>query len=150
VTDSGSGPREPQHLERSASESLRVSDEATRTVNAARTAEDALHMTDTVEARVAQAQALIATARGEAKDARVEVENFAASATTPAERDTANALLDILARIESRFDGEESLLRDILKAGVDSTRSATRWSIAQIALTIATFIAGLLIGYLFR
>jgi len=142
--------RQPQHLERTAEDSVDVSESVNRTVNLSRSAADQVEMAESVESRVAQAQALIATARGDAHDARVRVEEFAAAATTPAERDAAAEVLAKLEAVESRLSSIETTVNGIRADATKSEKTASRYNWTQVAIGIGGIVIGVVFALLLR
>ena len=142
--------REPRLFKRTATDSLSASDAATRQIDASRKAEDGLRATDTVEARVAQAQAMIATAIGRANDATVRIEELGEQAPTPEERDFAAALAKefkpVLEELRSMNDTLGGFRSEASEGGFKARRVAIILGGGGLLLTAIGIFVGILIA----
>ncbi len=111
-----------------------------------RFAHDELKLTDSVVSVVAQAQAMVASAIGEAHDAKVRIEEFGATATTEEERSLATALAAANETIVDRLESIDSTLKAIRADSAASGKASFRFG--WMAFVIATLIAiiGIVVG----
>jgi hypothetical protein len=139
MSDDTPPKREPQQ---SVEDSLSVSDRVTRRVDAARTVEETVHISESVEVAVGHAQAMIATAIGQAHDASIRIEEFSAAATTDEERNLAAGLRSALDDIGGQLTSIDATLKGMRTDASGGGRSTIRYNRAFLVLGCGAWSSG--------